>query len=95
MQSELFAAAWGSDASLAVSAPTGSGKTVVFELALLRLLSSVARCVDPVTGAFTRRPGRVKAVYVAPMRVRCGCVCARSVRAKRVRACVHPLHASC
>jgi hypothetical protein len=87
MQSELFAAAWGSDRSLAVSAPTGSGKTVVFELALLRMLSAVAGCVDP-SGAFVRRPGRVKAVYVAPMRVRThtrtDAACRPQVRARRV-----------
>ena len=67
MQSELFAAAWGSDNSLAVSAPTGSGKTVVFELAIMRLLSAHG-CVD-AAGGFVRRAGVTKAVYVAPMRV--------------------------
>ena len=66
MQSEVFDAAWGTDNSLAVAAPTGSGKTVVFELALCRLLA-VAGCVD-AAGRFVRRPGAVKAVFVAPMR---------------------------
>ncbi len=69
MQSELLDLAWGSDTSLAVSAPTGAGKTVIFELAMLRMLQT-AGCVD-ASGRFVRRPGLVKAVYVAPMRVRC------------------------
>ncbi len=77
MQSEVFAAAWGGDNSLAVSAPTGSGKTVLFELAVCRLLAG-AGCVD-AAGGFTRRAGRAKAVYVAPMRVRLAALRLRSL----------------
>ena len=40
MQSECFDEAYGSDRSMVVSAPTGSGKTVLLELALARLWSS-------------------------------------------------------
>ena len=43
MQSECFDEAYGSDRSMVVSAPTGSGKTVLLELALARLWSSGGR----------------------------------------------------
>lgn len=66
MQSEVFDAAACSDHALAVAAPTGSGKTVVFELAVCRLLSSQL----DAAGRFVHRPGALKVVYVAPMRVR-------------------------
>ena len=68
MQSEMFDAAFGSDASLAVSAPTGAGKTVIFDLALCRL-QVTAGAVD-ASGRFMRRPGAPKAVFIAPLRVR-------------------------
>merc|ERR1719193_2935235 len=45
VQSAIFDDVFRSTASLVVSAPTGSGKTVVFELALLRLLLSNAIAV--------------------------------------------------
>jgi hypothetical protein len=67
MQSDMFDAAFASDASLAVSAPTGAGKTVLFDLALCRL--QVASGAVDASGRFVRRPGHVKAVYIAPMRV--------------------------
>ena len=54
------------DRNLVVSSPTGSGKTVVFELCLVHLLSGNA---DAATGGFTPRPGRLKAVYLAPLKV--------------------------
>jgi ATP-dependent DNA helicase HFM1/MER3 len=69
MQSEVFDAAACSDQALAVAAPTGSGKTVVFELAVCRLLSSQ---LDSAA-RFVHRPGAQKVVYVAPMRVRSLC----------------------
>lgn len=47
-------------------APTGSGKTVLFELAVLKQLLSAGCVSGPGGGAFTRRPG-VKAVYIAPL----------------------------
>lgn len=45
-----------------VSAPTGSGKTGVMELALLQLLkSNIDGC-----GNYWHKPGSLKAVYLAP-----------------------------
>jgi ATP-dependent DNA helicase HFM1/MER3 len=67
MQSEMFDAAFGSDASLAVSAPTGAGKTALFDLALCRL-QVTAGAVD-ASGRFVRRLGAPKAVFIAPLRV--------------------------
>jgi ATP-dependent DNA helicase HFM1/MER3 len=49
---------------MVLSAPTGSGKTVVMELAMLRLWN---RCVD-TSGRFNHAPGRLKTVYLAPAR---------------------------
>jgi ATP-dependent DNA helicase HFM1/MER3 len=45
-----------------VAAPTGSGKTGVLELAMLRMLS---RCLGE-QGQFCHQPGCVKAVYLGP-----------------------------
>ena len=45
-----------------VSAPTGSGKTVLFELGILNLLS---RSLTP-DGTFAHRNGHLKTVYLAP-----------------------------
>ena len=53
MQTQLFHAAFHTDANVLVGAPTGSGKTVAAELAALRLLAA--------------HPGR-KAVYIAPLK---------------------------
>ena len=39
LQSECFPVCFHSDVNKVVSAPTGSGKTVLFELCILRLLS--------------------------------------------------------
>lgn len=39
LQSECFSICYHSDINMVVSAPTGSGKTVLFELCILRLLS--------------------------------------------------------
>ena len=39
LQSECFPVCFLSDVNMVVSAPTGSGKTVLFELCILRLLS--------------------------------------------------------
>ena len=57
MQSACFDSAFGSDDSIVISSPTGSGKTVVLELALARLFSEAR------TG-----PGRSLAVYMAPLK---------------------------
>ena len=48
-----------------VAAPTGSGKTGVMELAMLRTWASR---VDSQSGAFSHPKGAAKAVYVAPLR---------------------------
>lgn len=50
-----------------VSAPTGSGKTVVLELTILRMLA--AHVLD--SGRWNLVPGRHKAIYVAPTRALC------------------------
>lgn len=57
MQSQCFDVAYGSDQSMVVSAPTGSGKTVVLEMALARLWSSS-----------TDRATRPTAIYIAPLK---------------------------
>ena len=57
MQSQCFEAAYGSDQCMVVSSPTGSGKTVVLELALARLWST---STDPAT--------RPTAIYIAPLK---------------------------
>lgn len=64
MQSEAFPVAYGSDTNMLISAPTGSGKTGVMELAILRLLS---QRLDP-SGASLAAPlaGSRKVVYLAP-----------------------------
>lgn len=53
IQSQTFHALYHTDINILVGAPTGSGKTIISELALLRLL--------------TRQPG-AKAVYIAPLK---------------------------
>ena len=57
MQSQCFEAAYGTDRCMVVSSPTGSGKTVVLELALARLWST---STDPAT--------RPTAIYIAPLK---------------------------
>ncbi|KAK9831896.1 hypothetical protein WJX81_006765 [Elliptochloris bilobata] len=64
VQSEAFSLAFSSDSNLVVAAPTGSGKTGVMELAILRL---VARQIDR-QGQLRVRRGAFKAVYLAPTR---------------------------
>ena len=64
VQSEAFPAAFQSDSNLVVAAPTGSGKTGVMELAILRL---VARQIDH-QGQLHVRAGTFKAIYLAPTR---------------------------
>lgn len=57
MQSQCFEAAYGTDQCMVVSSPTGSGKTVILELALARLWSASA---NPAT--------RPTAIYIAPLK---------------------------
>ena len=58
MQSKCFPTAFHTDDNLVLSAPTGSGKTLVMELAICRLLSQ-------------NRNGDFKVVYQAPTKALC------------------------
>lgn len=58
VQSECFREAYLSDENMVVSAPTGSGKTGIFELCILRLLS---KSLTP-TGQFNHPGGSQKIV---------------------------------
>ncbi|CAK7328054.1 unnamed protein product [Dovyalis caffra] len=49
------------DANMVISAPTGSGKTVLFELCILRLLSKFIS-----EGRFVHLKGMLKTIYIAP-----------------------------
>ncbi|EXC20319.1 putative ATP-dependent DNA helicase HFM1 [Morus notabilis] len=62
LQSECFPVCFHSDANMVVSAPTGSGKTVLFELCILRLLS---RFVSEES-KFVHVKGVLKTIYIAP-----------------------------
>ncbi|XP_075106638.1 LOW QUALITY PROTEIN: ATP-dependent DNA helicase homolog MER3-like [Nicotiana tabacum] len=62
LQSECFPACFLSDMNMVISAPTGSGKTVLFELCILRLLS---RFISG-EGKFIHIKGSLKTIYVAP-----------------------------
>jgi activating signal cointegrator complex subunit 3 len=53
VQSQVFHCCYNADSNVLLGAPTGSGKTIVSEICILRL--------------FTRRPDR-KVVYIAPMK---------------------------
>ncbi|KAI8467024.1 MAG: hypothetical protein J3K34DRAFT_47254 [Monoraphidium minutum] len=64
VQSECYDAVYGSDASMVVAAPTGSGKTGVMELAMLRLWG---KRLD-AAGQLQAAQGRGKAIYLAPIR---------------------------
>ncbi|KAA8548132.1 hypothetical protein F0562_004607 [Nyssa sinensis] len=62
LQSECFSACFLSDVNMVVSAPTGSGKTVLFELCILRLLSRFISA----EGRFIHIKGTLKTIYIAP-----------------------------
>ncbi|KAK9810502.1 hypothetical protein WJX72_011853 [[Myrmecia] bisecta] len=64
VQSECYPSAFGSDLSMVVAAPTGSGKTGVMELAILRLMSRYIK----EAGDFCLKPGSLKVIYLAPIR---------------------------
>ena len=63
LQAECFDCTYRSEQNVVVSAPTGSGKTTLFELGMLRLLS-------PKIGghgeSFRHEPGLLKTVYLCP-----------------------------
>ncbi|XP_052485594.1 DExH-box ATP-dependent RNA helicase DExH17 isoform X2 [Gossypium raimondii] len=62
LQSECFPVCFLSDVNMVISAPTGSGKTVLFELCILRLLS---RFISG-DGRFVHIKGTLKTIYIAP-----------------------------
>ncbi|VFQ70354.1 unnamed protein product [Cuscuta campestris] len=62
LQSECFPVCYLSDVNMVISAPTGSGKTVLFELCILRLLS---RFIS-TEGVFVHAKGSLKTIYIAP-----------------------------
>ncbi|KAM0879759.1 hypothetical protein ACQ4PT_034025 [Festuca glaucescens] len=64
LQGECFPACYLSDVNMVVSAPTGSGKTALFELCILRLLS---RFLTP-DWRFSLVKGTLKTIYIAPMK---------------------------
>uniref|UniRef100_A0ACD5XKN8 Uncharacterized protein n=1 Tax=Avena sativa TaxID=4498 RepID=A0ACD5XKN8_AVESA len=64
LQSECFPVCFLSDVNMVVSAPTGSGKTVLFELCILRLLSRFLTSES----RFSLVKGTLKTIYIAPMK---------------------------
>lgn len=58
LQSECFPICFYSDVNMVISAPTGSGKTVLFELCILRLLSRFISA----GGIFIHEKGSLKTV---------------------------------
>ncbi|KAI3467038.1 hypothetical protein Pfo_023701, partial [Paulownia fortunei] len=62
LQSECFSTCYLSDVNMVISAPTGSGKTVLFELCIMRLLSKFITG----DGKFTHLKGTLKTIYIAP-----------------------------
>ncbi|GER44443.1 helicase-like protein, partial [Striga asiatica] len=56
LQSECFPTCYLFDVNMVISAPTGSGKTVLFELCIMRLLSKSINC----DGKFTHLKGTLK-----------------------------------
>ncbi|XP_021299206.1 DExH-box ATP-dependent RNA helicase DExH17 [Herrania umbratica] len=62
LQSECFPVCFLSDVNMVISAPTGSGKTVLFELCILRLLSRFITRDE----TFVHIKGTLKTIYIAP-----------------------------
>ena len=60
MQSECFSLIYESDENSVITAPTGSGKTALFELAICRLYKENANSKDLIRG-----------IYIAPMKALC------------------------
>ena len=70
LQSECFASVAHSDENIVISAPTGSGKTCIFEMAIIRLLQS-QRNVSPNLGTTKNFDKTKKIVYIAPSKALC------------------------
>nr|XP_043617378.1 DExH-box ATP-dependent RNA helicase DExH17 [Erigeron canadensis] len=62
LQSECFSTCFHTDINMVISAPTGSGKTVLFELSILRILS---KFISP-EGRFVHTKGTLKTIYISP-----------------------------
>lgn len=62
LQSECFSACYLSDINMVISAPTGSGKTVLFELCILRVFSRFISADKELI----HLKGTMKTIYVAP-----------------------------
>jgi replicative superfamily II helicase len=58
IQSACIPIVWNSNANLVICAPTGSGKTALMELAILRMLLD-----EPLSG---------RALFISPLRAICG-----------------------
>ncbi|KAG5177835.1 P-loop containing nucleoside triphosphate hydrolase protein [Tribonema minus] len=73
MQSAVLAAAAGSDENLVISAPTGCGKTVVFEMAIARLLQQQQeqQQAGGRGGGGGHRLGNQRVIYIAPLKALC------------------------
>ncbi|XP_054088517.1 probable ATP-dependent DNA helicase HFM1 [Zeugodacus cucurbitae] len=70
VQSSLLNVLLHTNRSVVLSAPTGSGKTVAFELAIVRMLHDLAHDTNSAQEQCTRVTP-VKAVYVAPIKALC------------------------
>eukprot|EP01080_Neovahlkampfia_damariscottae_P011936 gene11936-5337_t len=66
VQSQCFKEICDSDMNMVISAPTGAGKTVLFELAMIRLISKYLK-----GGLKKRTPGGHKVIYMAPIKALC------------------------
>ena len=62
VQSAVFSTAFKTDSNLVLAAPTGTGKTLVLELAIVRLIQEARSTGDSLKAS--------KIVYLAPMKVR-------------------------
>lgn len=70
IQADCFPCLYHSRDSAVVASPTGSGKTSLFELAILGMLKE-SLSPDGITGTLVMEPGQKgqrKAIYVAPMK---------------------------
>ena len=66
VQSKCFKYLYDADINMVISSPTGSGKTTLFELAILRMIKK-----HNSSSSGDRRPGSHKAVYMAPVKALC------------------------